>query len=75
MNSEWAFGGATADFKATHDGTPSWHLRIAGSESWAGATIAIGYGETDSIDDRNGSVTMRVWLLTTGTVTLAMEVI
>ena len=43
-----------------------------GAESWAGATIAKGYGETDFIADR-GSVTARVWSDTTGTVRLAME--
>ena len=72
VNSDWAFGGASAS-QTTYDsvGVLSFTHPV-GAESWAGATIAKGYGETDFIADR-GSVTARVWSDTTGTVRLAME--
>ena len=73
VNTEWAFGNATAG-QTTHEGTGVLEFThpATGAEAWAGATIAIGYGETDYIADR-GSVTMRVWSENAGTVTLAME--
>ena len=73
VNPDWAFGGATAA-QATHEGAEvlSFTHPATGAEAWAGATIAVGYGETDYIPDR-GSVTMRVWSENAGTVTLAME--
>ena len=73
VNPDWAFGGATVA-QATHEGAEvlSFTHPATGAEAWAGATIAIGYGETDYIADR-GSVTMRVWSENSGTVTLAME--
>ena len=73
VNTEWAFGNATAG-QTTHEGTGVLEFThpATGAEAWAGATIAVGYGETDYIADR-GSVTMRVWSENAGTVTLAME--
>ena len=52
VNSKWAFGGATADRRPMMERASCSIYASAGSESWAGATIAIGYGETDYIADR-----------------------